>query len=74
MHLRFKVKLESVEPPVLDKIVIESPLNVTSTAQFKLTNGNNLKMGSPFVAEFSHESASEFNVYPKKGILQPMIK
>lgn len=67
------MRIESAEPPVLDTIRIESPLNVTATTQFKLNCGSGNKPQN-FVAEFSHESASEFNIYPKKGLLQPAIK
>jgi hypothetical protein len=70
---RFKIKIDSEEPPYLDTIKIESPLNVTSTVQFKLNCGNGNK-AQDFTAEFSHESAPEFNIYPKKGLLQPIIK
>lgn len=70
--IRFRVRIVSLEPPVLDTIHIESPLNVTSTVQFVLSSGDNNP--AQFVARFSHDSASEFNVYPKKGILEPAKK
>ena len=66
---RFKIRVVATEPPVLDTIKIESPLNVTSTVQFVLDSGE--LRAAKFNARFSHDSASEFNVYPKKGSLAP---
>jgi hypothetical protein len=62
--------LESTEPEIDDIILITSPLNMTSSVQFRLTNPN-AKISSDFVAEFTHDSASEFSVYPKTGELLP---
>lgn len=70
---RFKVLAEALEPGTDDKIMITSPLNVTSSVQFKLTNSNG-KYASDFVAEFSHDSASELTVFPRTGKLEPAVR
>jgi len=41
--------------------------------QFRLNNVNP-KMSSDFVAEFTHDSASEFSIYPKSGKLEPAMR
>ena len=70
---RFKVNLESTEPDIDDVIVITSPLNTNSSVQFRLNNSNQ-KVSSDFIAEFTHDSASEFSVFPKSGKLEPIIR
>ena len=69
---RHKMKLISNTPPVLDIIKMESPLNITSTVQFVLNSGPN--KSSKFQAGFSHDSASEFSVYPTTGVLESSKK
>ena len=69
---RYKILLESTEPEPLDKIFITSPLNVTTTVRFLLSIDN--KGGEKFTAEFTYNSASEFTVIPKTGILEPVIR
>jgi len=64
---------EALEPPIDDKIMITSPLNVTSSVQFKLVNSSG-KYASDFVAEFSHDSASELTVFPRTGKLEPATR
>jgi len=70
---RFRIQLESTEPEVDDQILITSPLNTTSSVQFRLNNPNP-KASSEFTAEFTHDSASEFSVYPKSGKLEPAVR
>ena len=69
---RHKLKIVSGTPPVLDIIKMESPLNVTSTVQFSLNSGPG--KSSKFTAGFSHDSASEFSVYPTVGVLESSKK
>lgn len=69
--LRYKIQLEASEPEPLDTFEITSPLNITSSARFMLDSDTK---GEKFNAEFTYDSASEFTVIPKTGILNPMIK
>lgn len=69
---RYKIQLESTEPEPLDTIEITSPLNLTSSVKFLLDS--DIKTGEKFSAEFTYDSASEFTVIPKTGILNSMIK
>jgi len=66
---KFKISVKATTPNIDDAIVIRSPLNRTATIQFKLTN--RVKQWAEFVAKFTPESDSEFNVEPKFGRLQP---
>lgn len=61
--------MEATEPEEDDVILISSPLNKTTSVQFKLTNKT--KNYSRFVAGFSAESDPEFSVIPKQGDLEP---
>jgi hypothetical protein len=70
---KFRVMTTSLEPEIDDTIVITSPLNVTSSVQFKLTNSSQ-KYSSDFTAEFSHDSASELTVFPRSGKLEPVVR
>lgn len=45
---------------------------MTSSVRFVLDSDT--KGGEKFTAEFSYDSASEFTVIPKAGLLNPMIK
>lgn len=64
--------MESSEPEPLDTIKITSPLNITSSVTFNLTS--EIKNGEKFTAEFTYDSAPEFTVIPKSGILQSIVK
>lgn len=48
-------------------------MNTTSSVQFRLNNSNP-KNSSEFYAEFTHDSASEFSIYPKSGKLEPAMR
>ena len=63
---------ESVDPEVDDIILIQSPLHKTSSVSFKLTN--HMRTLAEFDAFFTPDSAPEFVVYPKKGLLDPYGK
>lgn len=63
---------EALEPEVDDTIVIQSPLHKTSSVSFKLTN--HLKSYAEFQAHFTADSAQEFHVMPKQGLLEPYGK
>ena len=69
---RFNITFESTEPDIDDVIVITSPLNKTSSVSFKLTN--HMRAHAEFTAFFSPDSAPEFSVHPKAGILEPYGK
>lgn len=64
--------LEAMEPEVDDVIVIQSPLQKTSSVSFKLTN--HMRTFAEFNAYFTADSAAEFVVYPKTGLLEPYGK
>lgn len=66
---RYRIQLEATEPEPLDTIVITSPLNVTSSVRFTLDT--DMKVGEKYTAEFTYDSASEFTVFPKSGIVAP---
>ena len=66
---KFNMIFEAIEPEVDDIIVIQSPLQKTSSVSFKLTN--HLKAFAEFSAFFTADSAAEFIVYPKTGLLEP---
>ena len=69
---KFNVIFEALEPEVDDVIVIQSPLHKTSSVSFKLNN--HLKSFAEFQAFFTADSAHEFAVYPKAGMLEPYGK
>lgn len=69
---KFNVIFEALDPEVDDSIVIQSPLNKTSSVSFKLSN--HLKSFADFNAFFTTDSAAEFTVYPKNGQLEPYGK
>lgn len=69
---KFNMVFEAVDPEVDDVIVIQSPLQKTSSVSFKLTN--HLKAYAEFNAFFTADSAAEFIVYPKTGLLEPYGK
>ena len=55
-----------------DIITIQSPLHKTSSVSFRLTN--HMKQPADFTAHFTYDSATEFNVHPKQGVLEPYGK
>ena len=69
---KFNVIFEALEPEVDDVIVIQSPLHKTSSVSFKLNN--HLKSYAEFHAFFTPDSAAEFQVHPKAGMLEPYGK
>ena len=69
---KFNMVFEAIDPEVDDIIVIQSPLQKTSSVSFKLTN--HLKAYAEFNAFFTADSAAEFLVYPKTGLLEPYGK
>jgi hypothetical protein len=69
---KFNMVFEANDPEVDDVIVIQSPLQKTSSVSFKLTN--HLKAYAEFTAFFTADSAAEFIVYPKTGLLEPYGK
>lgn len=69
---KFNVIFEALDPEMDDTILIQSPLHKTSSVSFKLSN--HLKSMAEFTAFFTSDSASEFMVYPKSGLLEPYGK
>lgn len=69
---KFNVLFEALEPEVDDVIIIQSPLHKTSSVSFRLTN--HMKTFAEFSAFFTTDSAPEFVVYPKSGLLEPYGK
>lgn len=69
---RFGVILEATDADVDDTIEIKSPLHKTSSVSFKLCN--HTRIYADFQAFFTHDSATEFSVYPKSGLLEPFGK
>ena len=65
---RFNAVFEALEPDIDDVINITSPLHKTSSVSFKLTN--HMRAPAQFIAFFTHDSASEFAVFPKEGTLE----
>ena len=65
---KFNVLFEALEPEVDDVITIQSPLQKTSSVSFRLSN--HLKSMAEFTAFFTADSAAEFVVYPKNGLLE----
>lgn len=68
----YKVHLESTEPEPLDTILITSQLNETKSVRFMLDSDS--KGGEKFSAEFTYDSASEFTVIPKSGVLENVMR
>ena len=69
---KFNVVFEALEPEVDDVISIQSPLHKTSSVSFKLNN--HLKSYAEFHAFFTADSAAEFAIHPKAGMLEPYGK
>ena len=69
---KFNAIFEALEPEMDDVIVIQSPLHKTSSVSFKLTN--HMKAFAEFSAHFTADSAAEFVVHPKNGLLEPYGK
>lgn len=69
---KFNMVFEALEPEVDDTILIQSPLQKTSSVSFRLSN--HLKAMAEFQAYFTPDSAGEFVVYPKSGLLEPYGK
>jgi hypothetical protein len=69
---RYTAVLEATEPEIDDVIEIKSPLHKTSSVSFRLCN--HTRMHAEFQAFFTHDSATEFSVYPKSGVLEPFGK
>jgi len=63
---------EALDPEVDDIILIQSPLHKTSSVSFKLTN--HMRTHAEFNAFFTPDSAPEFVIHPKTGILEPYGK
>jgi hypothetical protein len=55
---RFNMVFEALEPEVDDMILIQSPLQKTSSVSFRLSN--HLKAMAEFSAVFTPDSAAEF--------------
>ena len=68
----YNIVLESTEPDPDDILYIKSSLGKESFIAFKLKNIFN--KNDRFIAYFSHDSSSEFNVTPREGILEPNEK
>ena len=69
---KFNVVFEALEPEVDDVISIQSPLHKTSSVSFRLNN--HLKSFAEFQVFFTSDSAPEFAVMPKSGMLEPYGK
>ena len=69
---KFNLVFESTDPEVDDVIIIQSPLHKTSSVSFKLTN--HMRTFAEFNSFFTPDSAAEFVVYPKTGLLEPYGK
>lgn len=69
---KFNAIFEATESEADDVIIIQSPLHKTSSVSFKLTNY--LRSFAEFQAFFTADSAAEFVVYPKSGMLEPYGK
>ena len=69
---KFNMVFEALDPEPDDSILIQSPLHKTSSVSFKLTN--HMRTFAEFTAFFTPDSAPEFVVYPKTGLLEPYGK
>ena len=70
---RFQVRLEATPPPVDDTIVIETPLNVTGSVAFNLSNVGHefAQFEASFVDASGKHANCPFTVSPIKGVLSP---
>lgn len=66
---KYDLELEATEPEIDDTIVIASLLGQPSSVTFSLTN--QFTVYTPFKAYFTPDSALEFSVEPKSGLLEP---
>merc|ERR1711939_499601 len=66
---KYDLELEATEPEIDDVIVISSLLGQPSSVTFSLTN--QFTVYTPFKAYFTPDSALEFSVEPKSGLLEP---
>jgi len=66
---KYALELEATEPEIDDTIVISSLLGQPSSVTFSLTN--QFTVYTPFKAYFTPDSALEFSVEPKSGLLEP---
>merc|ERR1711871_149828 len=66
---KYDLELEATEPEIDDTIVISSLLGQPSSVTFSLTN--QFTVYTPFKAYFTPDSALEFSVEPKSGLLEP---
>jgi len=69
---RFAAIFEATDPETDDVIEIKSPLHKTSSVSFRLCN--HTRTYADFQAFFTHDSATEFSVFPKSGVLEPFGK
>mmetsp|Transcript_18627 Transcript_18627/g.36432 ORF Transcript_18627/g.36432 Transcript_18627/m.36432 type:complete len:3020 (+) Transcript_18627:106-9165(+) len=67
---RFPLRVISGEPEVDDIIKIEAAINTTASVSFAITN--QFENFAKFQAFFTPESAMEFKVFPKRGVLEPL--
>jgi len=66
---KYNLELEATEPEIDDDITISSLLGQPSSVTFSLTN--QFTQYTPFKAYFTPDSALEFSVEPKSGLLEP---
>jgi hypothetical protein len=66
---KYQLELEATEPEIDDDITISSLLGQPSSVTFSLTN--QFTQYTPFKAYFTPDSALEFSVEPKSGLLEP---
>jgi hypothetical protein len=66
---RFPLSVMVAPPAADDTIKIESLVGSTSSVAFRLHNFKDTP--SPFTAGLSLESAAEFSIYPRSGVLPP---
>lgn len=67
---RFPLRVVATEPEVDDVIKMEAMINNTSTVSFSITN--QFEAFAKFKAFFTPDSAPEFSVHPKRGVLEPL--
>lgn len=67
---KFKAFAEATEPDEDDVLTIYSPMYVTNSVCFKLTN--RFKYSATFAAYFTPDSDPEFSIMPKSGELDPV--
>jgi hypothetical protein len=67
---RYDVKVRATEPEPDDIITIEASLNRTASVSFDLAN--QFPTHAPYKAHFTVDSAPEFSVHPREGVLPPM--